>query len=145
MPHKKPVQDEIRKRGTKLCGRCKRHRKVKFFAKRKNTLCGLSSWCKGCNRAYDNENRAQFRRRRKKQYYLRQHGVSLEVFEKQVRKQKRRCAICSRWMKEPHLDHNPVTGKMRSALCHKCNVGLGHFNDSTKLLRKALKYLERHK
>ena len=46
-------------------------------------------------------------------------------------------------MDEPHLDHNAVTGEIRSLLCHKCNVGLGHFNDDPELLRRAVEYLGR--
>lgn len=145
MPHKKPVQDEIAKRGTKHCGRCNKHRRVKFFARRNNTLCGLSSWCRTCNRNYDHENHERFKRGKKNCYYIREHGVPLQTFEAQVKNQKRKCAICKRWMKKPHLDHNHTTGKLRGALCHKCNVGLGHFDDNPKLLCKALKYLERYK
>jgi hypothetical protein len=144
MPHKKPVQDEIKNHGTRYCGKCRRHRKVKFFGKRQNKQCGLSTWCRSCHREYDKENSKRFKRTRKNRYYIRAHGVPLVVFEAQVKKQKRKCAVCKKQMKEPHFDHNHATGKPRGALCHKCNVGLGHFNDSPKLLSKALKYLRRY-
>jgi hypothetical protein len=58
----------------------------------------------------------------------------------------RRCELCGgtpktgRW-KILHLDHDHETGTFRGWLCHNCNVGLGHFDDSVPLLRKAIAYL----
>lgn len=56
------------------------------------------------------------------------------------------CAICK--TDEPkgtgwHGDHDHVSGRLRGALCHHCNVGLGNFKDSTLLLRRAISYLAR--
>lgn len=46
-------------------------------------------------------------------------------------------------MKGMHLDHDHATGEFRGWLCSKCNTGLGMFNDSPKLLERAIQYLER--
>ena len=37
-------------------------------------------------------------------------------------------------------DHE--TDRIRGILCFKCNVGLGHFNDSEELLQRAVVYLQ---
>jgi len=39
------------------------------------------------------------------------------------------------------VDHCHVTKQFRGWLCHKCNRALGHLNDSTELLKRALEYL----
>ena len=72
-------------------------------------------------------------KRRKGELLARQHG---------------RCAVCS--TKDPvyaqgwHVDHNHATGFVRGILCHGCNIGIGLFRESPKLLRAAARYLNKH-
>lgn len=55
------------------------------------------------------------------------------------------CAICGasdgRTGKSLNVDHDHETGATRGLLCQNCNVGLGNFQDSPRLLRIALAYL----
>ena len=51
-----------------------------------------------------------------------------------------RCKICRRKRKLVP-DHNHKTGKFRGWICVNCNVGLGHFQESKKIMFRALAFL----
>jgi hypothetical protein len=54
------------------------------------------------------------------------------------------CPICQEpFIKTPHVDHDHITGKIRSLLCDSCNKGLGFFKDDPQILRDAADYLEK--
>lgn len=131
-----------RKSRMKICTQCKTPKEEKEFNKRVRAASGLCPQCRECNKRYDRDNRERFKRKRQNQWYRRTYGCTIDEFEAIVANQKGLCAVCEKRMIEPHLDHNHETGALRKALCHHCNVGLGHFNDNAELLRKAAKYLE---
>ncbi len=79
--------------------------------------------------------------------FKKSYGISLKDFNLMVEKQNGLCLICK---KPPnnnkksdnlYIDHDHKTGKIRGLLCHKCNAGLGSFNDNVVLLEEAIKYL----
>lgn len=72
------------------------------------------------------------------------YGLSDADFRKMMRAQKGVCKICGRKAgKKPlHVDHDHQTKKVRGLLCHKCNLGLGLFSDSLRVLKEAVTYLE---
>lgn len=54
------------------------------------------------------------------------------------------CAICLRTCRTyPNLtvDHDHETGEVRGLLCRGCNVLLGHLQDDTGSLKRAISYL----
>jgi hypothetical protein len=79
------------------------------------------------------------RRRRLKRVY----GLTEEQVDSMLIEQNGLCAMCNRVMsgsKDPVIDHNHVTGKVRGLLHHRCNVGLPYIEDA--LFRaNALTYL----
>jgi len=95
----------------------------------------------GCNQEYKS----------KKKYYdhkhqlKRKYNLSIEEYNTLFLIQEGRCYICERHQSECKtkfaVDHDHITGKVRGLLCNKCNLGLGSFNDSIKLLKKAILYL----
>jgi len=52
------------------------------------------------------------------------------------------CEICGRKDGLFRIDHDHKTGLVRGLLCHKCNIGLGCFDDNLELLKSAISYLE---
>ncbi len=56
-----------------------------------------------------------------------------------------KCFICgiseNKCTKKLHMDHSHSNGNFRGWLCHKCNNGLGNFDDSPQLLEIAAAYL----
>jgi len=74
---------------------------------------------------------------------LKKYGLTVEQHQQLLAEQNGLCRICE----EPfgrfiHIDHDHGTGRVRGLLCHKCNVGLGHFRDDPQLLRAAAEYIE---
>ena len=60
------------------------------------------------------------------------------------------CAICGQPETLKHqngriislaVDHCHQIGKIRGLLCHKCNSGIGYFNDDPDITERATKYL----
>ncbi len=83
------------------------------------------------------------------------YGITPEQYNYKNKKQNNRCALCGK--KETRInrktgkpqplsvDHDHKADRVRDLLCGNCNRGLGLFFDSLKTLKKAIKYLKKHK
>lgn len=80
---------------------------------------------------------------------LRRHfGIEPEQYEEMLASQGGCCAICgmpetANGRKNLSVDHCHTTGLVRGLLCSKCNHGIGQFNDSVEVMKKAILYLEK--
>jgi len=70
----------------------------------------------------------------------RAYGMTEADVQLQVRLQGGGCGICGN--PPVVVDHDHQTGDTRGILCHRCNLGLGHFKDNLETMRKAIEYLE---
>jgi len=79
--------------------------------------------------------------------YLKKYGITKEDFDKMLEIQQGVCAICSNQERGKRLsvDHCHKTGKVRGLLCSSCNTSLGRFNDDTKIMLKAISYIEKYR
>mgnify|MGYP001592826725 CR=1 FL=1 len=71
-------------------------------------------------------------------------GLSLEDYDKLFESQNGGCAICGGQNPSGNrlaVDHSHTTKKVRGLLCVNCNMGLGCFKDTPKLLLKGLNYI----
>ena len=104
------------------------HTNRKHFAKGLCQECYSAAWYKTKSGRY----RGRYEKKKKDyrdSFLRRTYGISSEEYEKILKDQKGRCAICGRFPSRRRLDvdHNHVTGEVRGLLCHRCNRGLGFF------------------
>lgn len=77
---------------------------------------------------------------------LRKYGIDHKHYERMLKAQGGRCAICgtndygSRGVL--FVDHDHDTGDVRGLLCSRCNMVLGFVRDDVETLRKAAEYLD---
>lgn len=81
---------------------------------------------------------------------MQRYGITLEEYDRMFALQGGVCAICHQPENDPYkrrlsVDHDHDTNKARGLLCHKCNTGIGKFEESPKRLQSAIKYLELYK
>jgi hypothetical protein len=75
------------------------------------------------------------------------YGIDAEIWKQMFLDQKGMCAGCGQEIKggrETHVDHDHVTGKVRSLLCRRCNMALGFVKDSIQYLRALIKKKKKH-
>ena len=70
------------------------------------------------------------------------YGLAPGMISEMLKRQDNLCAICAVSLSPKFaVDHDHATGKVRGLLCPGCNLGLGTFKDSAKLLRLAAIYI----
>lgn len=129
----------------KICGKCKVEKPNSCFSADRYKRDKLCSYCKECARAQH----AALRGHRRFYSIKSNYGLTKEEHDRMFEAQNGVCAICKSTPNKStnntmslHVDHDHETGEVRGLLCHKCNAGLGFFNDSLKLVQEAAKYLE---
>lgn len=100
-------------------------------------------------RAENPEKIAEWNRNNSRKTMLKSvYGISLEDYDKLLRNQGDKCAICGILQKELnkplYVDHDHKTSKIRGLLCHNCNVAIGLLKDSLSNISNALDYLKKH-
>jgi hypothetical protein len=130
------------KRG-RVCNLCENTRRQEVYAS--DPVYREKSKTRARNRAAAKPELVRVEQRRK---HLRTaYGLSLEEYDIMVAEQGDACAICGgppTMHGRFYVDHNHVTGKLRSLLCHGCNTAIGHLKDSPVLCEKAASYLRKH-
>jgi hypothetical protein len=109
---------------------------------RKHAALGLCRSCYAHKQRQDNPELVRARVRRSKLHHLAEfYGISEDERKTAV------CCICLMNVNGDEgdsmtVDHDHNTGEFRGFLCHRCNTGLGHFQDSVELLERAIFYLQ---
>lgn len=151
---------------------CQKHGELKINQAYCNPKDNYYS-CIKCRRASDKEfykNNPGKQNEYKKFYYLNSNNNNHGEYDKKIKISKKdyddlyefqngKCAICNKHEESKNtnpagksrkttkrlaIDHDHITLKIRGLLCHHCNTGLGHYNDSIDLLQSAIDYLKKH-
>jgi hypothetical protein len=69
------------------------------------------------------------------------YGIPQEIYEKTLKLQESKCAICGKDSKLC-IDHCHVTKQFRGFVCLNCNLILGFAGDNISILQKAIEYLK---
>lgn len=149
--------------GKKRCPECTDTKDRSEFYKDRSRHDGLRRLCKLCDKARRNrvnkgekpseDKFAQWveshaavpveekKRRYQSDYLMRTYGISLEQYEAMCAERENCCDICGETQETLHVDHCHKEGHVRGLLCMHCNMGIGHFRDSTERLASAIAYL----
>lgn len=98
--------------------------------------------------------RVRYARTRMNGHLKRRFGLTIEEYEVMHAKQRGVCDICKKAETRKRsngtvgrlmVDHCHATGKVRSLLCHQCNMLLGNAEDRISRLTAAIAYLRKHR
>jgi Recombination endonuclease VII len=161
-PHGHEYTEEntyVQPNGARTCKTCRRER-MKERRPRSVGQGGYNAMKMHCphgheyspENTYWSSNKRQCRacaRENSKRQGLKRYGITLELCERLLELQDRKCSICG--AADPGCidhDHYCCNGPfscgrcVRGLLCDKCNNGLGRFEDSTERLQAAIDYLK---
>ena len=126
-------------------------RPVNEFGKSQCRSDGLQDYCRGCinsrNRKWRRSNPGEAREKDRKWGLKRRYGISLSDYDLMFAKQGGVCASCSMPSgggKRLAVDHDHVTGRVRSLLCYGCNVAFGLLREDPELIYKLAEYAAIH-
>ena len=131
----------------KQCSTCKKQKLLEEFYKCNHNKDGLYHECKSCKSEYDRLRNLKNPKDKKNKNLQNRYGITLEEKEHMIASQNDKCAICETELdkgKHTCVDHCHATGKVRKILCKSCNIMIGHAQDNTETLKKAIQYLLTH-
>lgn len=128
---------------TQRCTRCKQVKPEADFTRDRQKRNGLRPACRQCEKDLRDQT-AEARRRAR---IVRIYGVDPDWFDRTLKEQDGRCAICPQPLTDIPIavDHDHETGAVRGILCNWCNTGLGMFRDRIDVLISAAAYLRAHR
>jgi len=143
---------------TKQCTKCLIVRDLSEFSFSDKKRGYINSKCKKCVAEYFQKYKSKNKKRlqsiwriaskkyctteKRRNKTLRRYGLTEETYNDMYDEQNGSCKICKS-VNRLVVDHNHETGFIRGLLCHRCNVGLGHFKDDILIMKLAIEYLQK--
>lgn len=130
----------------KKCTYCLKEKDIEQFQYKGDGSKLRSTWCRECTKEYRAKKADHIKTVSRNRRLKREFNITPDGYDNILKRQNGKCAICGNGngdLKREGLfiDHNHDTGVVRGLLCGKCNVGIGHFQDNPKLLKRAIEYL----
>jgi arsenate reductase-like glutaredoxin family protein len=145
---------ECRGKIIKICIKCNKEKTEIDFYKSPHTKDKLQSWCKSCHtkimKEWQKKNPNKYAKHQRNGQLKKKYGISYKELEQMYNEQGGKCSICqckiSMNVRDGRkervcVDHNHKSGKVRKLLCRSCNAGVGYFQESEEILRRAIWYL----
>ena len=124
----------------KRCPRCGEVKPLTDWSRNRSQRSGYGTYCKPCHNEVVRNNRIKHYGSTRSFHLNRRYGVDSVTIEWLLLRQGYVCAICG--SPDPsHVDHDHQSKNVRGILCFNCDRGLGKFDDSVSLMRKAIEYL----
>lgn len=127
----------------KTCEKCGNQQSTKDFYNKKNSIDGLSKWCKSCDKRRVKISNTDVRKNDLKRRY----NLTINQYNELFNKQCGYCYIClthqDSLKNKLSVDHNHKTGQIRGLLCQNCNTALGKMKESSFLLERMIDYLKK--
>ena len=121
-----------------------------YYQKHKEKICKKQSEYYKLNKEKINKRdkiynqNPEVKERKQHNNFIRNYGISLELYKNMVENQENKCTICDKNTKLV-VDHCKKTGKVRSLLCDSCNKLIGFAYEDIEILKQAINYLETSK
>lgn len=120
-----------------------RIRKKMSFLKKQYYKLKKAGVCTSCKKEKAEFNRARCIECGK---HARDNTKNRQKFEHLSLVQMGKCGLCENELNNKYvIDHCHKTGIVRAALCPRCNIGLGMFDDDVQKLQKAIEYINKFK
>lgn len=138
----------------KACAKCKLVKELDAFPfDRKRQFPSRHSYCKACQCAYSKARNASIAsyEATQRRLWFKRYNLTPEAMEALWQTQEGCCAICHKPLTRErgaanfHIDHDHVTGRVRSLLCNSDNVALGLLKEDPKRIRALADYIESHR
>lgn len=124
----------------------KESERVRRITKRFVDLDATRKWERQYLAGWRKANPERWRALVKRHSLKKRYGLTADDIEVMLIRQDGRCGICESFPTGKlgwHIDHDHGTKRVRGLLCGRCNMGLGHFEDSPVRLEAAANYLRR--
>lgn len=139
--------------GSRTCCVCKEQKSLDFFGKTKEGKFGRSYKCKSCKVKLETGPSRIYNPNRPKKSPISIYGITEEDKIAILSSQMGLCAnrgcgksisLKRKAKNRACVDHDHSTGKVRSLLCHCCNVALGFLGEDKNRIFGLTEYLQKH-